>query len=119
MLRWLREVVEYLQPEPLVGTNAPSWVDLSLRRAADGRLLVHFVNQNPGRDVTLLNTGDLWVDEIPEVGPFTCELRLAKMPQAVTWEPGGQKLEWTWQDGRLKATLPRFKFHGCLAVREG
>ncbi len=118
MLRWLREVVEYIQPEPLVGTNAPSWVDLSLRRAADGRLLVHFVNQNPGRDLSLLNTGDLWVDEIPEVGPFTCELRLAKKPRAVTWEPGGQKIDWSWQKGCLQVTLPRFRIHGCLAVME-
>jgi hypothetical protein len=82
-------------------------------------LLVHFVNQNPGRDVAKLGTDDTWVDEIPEVGPYTCELRLEKKPQVVTWEPGGGKVEWNWQDGRLQATLPRFRFHGCLAVKEG
>lgn len=118
MLRWLREVVDFLQPEPLVATNAPSWVDLSLRRAADGRLLAHFVNQNPGRDVAKLGSDDTWVDEIPEVGLFSCELRLAKKPQAVTWEPGGEKLEWTWKKGLLQVTLPRFRIHGCLAVSE-
>ncbi len=119
MLRWLREILGQLEPHPFLTTDAPSWVDLSPRRAADGRLLVHFVNQNPGRDVARLVTDDAWVDEIPEVGPYACELRLAKKPLAVTWEPGGGKLDWTWKDGRLQVTLPRFQIHGCLAVREG
>jgi len=88
ILRWLGEVLAVLQPEPRVATDAPSWVDLSLRRGADGRLLVHFVNQNPGRDVAKLGTDDTWVDEIPEVGPFTLALRLPRKPRAVTWEPG-------------------------------
>jgi hypothetical protein len=119
MLRWIREILKELYPVPFLTTDAPSWVDVSPRRAVDGRLLVHFVNQNPGRDVAKLGTDDTWVDEIPEVGPYTCELRLEKKPQVVTWEPGGGKVEWNWQDGRLQATLPRFRFHGCLAVKEG
>jgi len=49
MLGWLREVLDMLQPRTRCRTDAPSWVDLSLRRAADGRLLAHFVNHNPGR----------------------------------------------------------------------
>jgi hypothetical protein len=75
------------------------------------------VNQNPGRDVARLGTDDTWVDEIPEVGPYACELRLAKKPRAVTWEPGGQQVDWNWQKGRLQVTLPRFHIHGCLAVK--
>lgn len=118
MLRWLREIVAELDPGPFLATDAPSWVDVSPRRAADGRLLVHFVNQNPGRDVAKLHTDDTWVDEIPDVGPYACELRLPKRPRAATWEPGGQPLEPTWRDGRLRVTLPRFHIHGCLAVTE-
>ena len=118
MLRWLREVVEFLQPQPLCQTTAPSWVDLALRRSADGRLLVHVVNQNPGRDVARLNSDDTWVDEIPEVGSFSLELRLPRKPRAVTWEPGGTPLAGQYQAGVLTVAIPRFRIHGCVAVRE-
>ena len=118
MLRWLREVIEFLQPQPRCQTSAPSWVDLALRRSADARLLVHVVNQNPGRDVARLNTDDTWVDEIPEVGPFTLELRLPRKPSAVTWEPGGAALAGRFRAGVLRLDVPRFRIHGCVAVRE-
>jgi hypothetical protein len=118
MLRWLREVVEFLQPQPRCQTNAPSWVDLSLRRGADGRLLAQVVNQTPGRDVARLNTDDTWVDEIPEVGPFTLALRLPRKPRAVTWEPGGRALASRFKGGVLTLEVPRFRNHGCVAVRE-
>ena len=119
MLRWLREVIDILQPRPRCRTDAPSWVDLSLRRAADGRLLAHFVNQNSGRDVAKLHYGDnMWVDEIPEVGGFVLELQLARKPKAITWEPGHRKLPFAYADGILRVKTPRFKIHGCVAVVE-
>ncbi len=116
MLRWLREIIDELMPTRLCRTDAPSWVDLSLRRSADGRLLVHFVNQNPGRDICRLNSDDTWVDEIPEVGPYMCELRISKKPRAVSWEPGGHKPGWSWTAGLLKIEVPRFRIHGCAAI---
>lgn len=115
MLRWLREVVDFLQPAPFCRTDAPSWVDISLRRKG-GRLLVHFVNQNPGRDVARLGTDDTWVDEIPEVGPCTLELRLAREPKAISWEPGHQVLSGMYRGGVLRVTIPRFQIHGCAVV---
>lgn len=118
MLRWLREVIDILQPQPYCRTDAPSWVDLSLRRAADGRLLAHFVNQNPGRDVAKVYFDDVWVDEVPEVGGFALELQLARKPKAVTWEPGHQELPYTYDNGILCVKTPRFKIHGCVAVLE-
>ena len=50
MLRWLREIIDGMDPAPFVRTDAPSWVDVSVRRK-DGALLVHLVNQNPGRGI--------------------------------------------------------------------
>jgi len=117
MLRWVREILDVLDPEAFLATDAPSWVDLSLRRGADGRLLVHFVNQNPGRDVAKLGADDTWVDEIPEVGPFTLALRLPRRPRAVTWEPGCAALRRAWKAGVLRVEVPRFRIHGCVAVR--
>lgn len=117
ILRWLREIVDFLEPQPLLKTNAPSWVDVTLRRQ-EGVLLVHLVNQNPGRDVAKLGTDDLWVDEIPEVGPFALELQLPQPPRSVTWEPGGMDLACTYAAGTLRLDAPRFTIHGCVAIRE-
>jgi hypothetical protein len=116
MLRWLREIMTILQPDPLCETDAPSWVDLSLRRDAGGRLLVHVVNQNPGRDISRLNTDDTWVDEVPEVGPYSLTLRLPRKPARVRWEPEGRSLKSAWKKGVLTLNIPRFKIHGCVAI---
>lgn len=115
ILRWLREIVDHLQPEPLLCTDAPSWVDVSLRRKG-GSLLVHLLNCSPGRDVCRLHTDDLWADEIPTIGPLTCRLRLAARPAGVTWEPGGETLDWEWSEGSLTVTVPRLHVHGCVVV---
>jgi hypothetical protein len=116
MLRWLREIVDTLDPRPFFSTDAPSWVDISLR-SKDEMLLVHFVNQNPGRDVAKLGTDDTWVDEIPTVGPYRCEIRLPNAPEAVTLEPGEMPIDWQYADGMLTVTLPKLWIHACLKVQ--
>ena len=116
MLAWVRDILDFLQPEPLFRTDAPSFVEVSLRRKGD-TLLVHFVNGNPGRDLAYLGTKDLWVDDIPAVGPFTNWLHCAQKPTKVTWEPGGAPAEATWENGVLRFILPRLEIHTCLAVR--
>lgn len=116
MLSWLREIVEFLQPMPLLLTHAPSWVDVSLRRK-DRDLLIHFVNQNSGRDVSLLKTDDIWVDEIPEVGPYQVELRLSPKPSSIWWEPDHRQMPFVYRKGIVIVELPRLRIHGCLRVK--
>jgi len=115
ILRWLRELLQQLDPQPFLTTDAPSWVDVSLRRK-DTALLIHFVNQNPGRDVARLSSDDTWVDEIPNIGPFMLTLRLPKQPATVTWEPGNMPCVTTYKDGMLTIEAPRFQIHGCLRI---
>ena len=115
MLRWLREIMDFLDPVPQVATDAPSWLDISLRR--QGRsLLLHVVNQNPGRDLCRLNTDDTWVDEIPEVGPFFLRIRCEKKTGRATWEPGNHPAESHWEKGILTVMLPSVRIHTCLRV---
>jgi hypothetical protein len=116
ILRWFREVLAVLQPAPFCRTDAPSWIDLSLRRRGDD-LLVHFVNQNPGRDVARLGSDDTWVDEIPEVGPFALELRLPRRPRTATWEPAAERLTVAFRAGTVRLEIPRFRIHGCAVVQ--
>ncbi|OPZ86856.1 MAG: Alpha-L-fucosidase [bacterium ADurb.Bin429] len=116
MLRWLREIVDALDPQPYFRTDAPTWVDVSLRRK-NGMLLIHFVNQNPGRDVARLGTDDTWVDEIPVVGPYRCDIRLPKSPEAVTLEPGGEPTDWHYADEVLTVVLPKLWIHACVKIK--
>jgi hypothetical protein len=115
MLRWIRILLDRLQGDPWFRTDVPQCVEVSLRRR-DSELLVHFVNGNPGRDVALLRTDDLWVDDIPALAPFTCWVRLPARPASVTREPGAEAVNWTWSDGTLAVTVPRLEIHTCLRV---
>ena len=112
---WLARILAVLQPEPLFETDAPSWIDVSLRRKDDD-LIVHFVSQNPGRDVARLNGNDYWPDELPEVGPYACRLRLAQKPEGVTLVPGNQALPFQWADGVLTFECPRFRIHAAVVL---
>jgi hypothetical protein len=118
ILRWLGEILNHLQPEPFFKTDAPSWVDVSLRCKGDS-LLIHFVNQNPGRDISRFRTDDLWVDEIPEIGPFTCKLRVPEKPRTLVWQPGNEPIVFSHKKGILYFQIPRFQIHGCVTGRVG
>ena len=115
MLRWMREILEFADPVPTVATDAPSWVDITLRRKGRA-LFMHVVNQNPGRDLSKLNTDDTWVDEIPAVGPYQFRLQCPRKPGRVTWEPGHQAATSQWNKGVLTVTLPSVHIHTCLRV---
>ena len=115
MLRWMREILEFADPVPTVATDAPSWVDITLRRKGRA-LFMHVVNQNPGRDLSKLNTDDTWVDEIPAVGPYQFRLQCPRKPGRVTWEPGHQAASSPWNKGVLTVSLPSVHIHTCLRV---
>jgi hypothetical protein len=116
LLAWFREILETIQPDPMFRTDAPSFVEISLRRKKDA-LLVHFVNGNPGRDLSWYNSSDLWADDVPPLGAITCHIRCPAKPRAVTVEPGAIPAQTEWKAGVLKAVLPRLEIHACLAVQ--
>ena len=112
---WLGEILEFLQPRPLFRTDAPSWVEVALRQR-DDTLFVHFINGNPGRDLSHVGTSDLWVDEIPVVGPYRFWIRSARKPGRATWEPGAKPARTRWKHGVLEVVLPRLEIHTCLKL---
>jgi hypothetical protein len=114
LLAWVRELLDQLQPEPLFRTDARSFVEVSLRRKGES-LLVHLVNGNPGRDLSWVDTDDLWVDDIPEIGPITCWIRCTDAPSRVRALPQSEVV-WGWCDGILAVTLERLEIHTCLAI---
>lgn len=116
MLAWLREVLGVLQPSPMFRCDALSFVEVSLRQKQD-TLLVHLINGNPGRDLSFIGTDDLWVDDVPPVGPIACRIACPRRPDSVTIEPGATPAPTTWSGGTLEVTLPRLEIHACLAIR--
>jgi hypothetical protein len=115
LLAWLRELLDDAVPHPLIRTDAPSFIELSLREKA-GNLLIQVVNGNPGRDISRVGTNDLWVHDVPAVGPYAFHVRCASPPRSVRQEPGGSHLEHSFQDGVLTVTRPSVETHTCMVV---
>jgi len=96
--------------EAAVGTavalNAPSWVDLTLRRSGE-QLQIHLINRATGIP-NLPNQGA--VAEIPATGPLAFRLKTARKPRSVrgAWEHAAE-LEWSWEEGVLSGILPQLR----------
>ena len=65
---------------------------------------MHFLNGNPGFDISVVGSQDLFVDEIPEVGPYAASVRSAARPKAVFIEPGHNR--WISSGGTAALALP-------------
>lgn len=86
-------------------------------RGRPEELLIHFVNGNPGADLSRTGATDLFVDEIPTIGPISAELRCPEKPTAVFLEPGHKPLAYEWSGDRLRFTLPSLKIHSCVRIQ--
>ncbi len=114
---WLRESVgamtRELFPSPAVSLpDRQPVVDVSLRRARDGRLTVH-----------LFNTSNMplpdryrFIDFVPELRDVRVAVKVAARPKSVEWAPDGGTVAWDWRDGVLSATVPVLRIHGILAI---
>ena len=109
---FLGEIVRRLFDAPSVTTDAPPTVDIALRRAADGRLTVHFLNRSGFPVPDMYN----FIDFVPPVGPFEVSLKAETRPKSVAWMPEGQPVKWAWKNGWLRATVPSLAVHGILVV---
>jgi hypothetical protein len=108
----IARLAERLLPEPMLEVDAPPHVDASLRRAQDGRLCVHLLNLSDAQRAEHY----LACENVPTVGPIEVRLRLSEEPSEVTWEPDGDALEWSYDDGVLTATVPELHVHGALVI---
>ena len=108
------DLARRLFPEPAVTVDAPSCVDISLRRTRGGQLSLHLLNlANAQRADRFLST-----DCVPPAASIEARLRLACRPRAVHWEPGREALAWTWSEGTLAVSVPRLEIHGVVVVEE-
>jgi hypothetical protein len=111
---FIGDIARQLFPDPAVGIDGPPCIDVSLRRTQDGRLSVHLLN------LSRVQTSDRFtvLDYIAPLGPITIKLRAPEKPGAVEYVPDGEKLEWSWAEGVLSATVSRLGVHSVLLVKE-
>jgi len=110
--RFIGRIVDCLFPEPAVRTDAPSCVDVALRKTRDGKLSVHLLNLAKAQRADRFLSADC----IPPIGPITIRLRVRTRPKAVRWVPDGGRVRWEWNRGFLTARIPRLDIHGALVV---
>lgn len=97
---------------PMVAITGPGTVELSLRKKED-LLILHLVN------TTAMQVGPDFpvIEQVPAIGPIRVSFKLMKQPIRVTWEPGGRRLEGTWDNGVFQTTVPRIEVHGAVTVQ--
>jgi len=112
---WLREIADRLVPTPLLRTDAPTCVDITLRKRQND-LLIHLVNQSSGRDLSRPDFADVWVDDVPGLGLINLEIRCEQAPGEPYLAPGNEPVGSSHADGRLRVTVPGMKIHACVVV---
>ena len=110
----LRKLVRAAVPQPLLLTNAPAGVEVTLNRQ-QGRLVVHFVNHHAGDPERLsIDSSPLRLAGINAA----IDLKQAGLPEAKTVRsvPGGETAPTEIRDGRLAFIVPDFAIHAVLVV---
>jgi hypothetical protein len=109
---FIGDLAARLFAEPAAQTDAPSCVDIALRRTTDSRLSLHLLNLAEAQRARSFQSPDF----IPTLGPIQVRMLVSEEPSSVTWEPSGDALEWQWANGVLEATIPALHIHGALVV---
>ena len=113
--RFVKELLQRMQPHPWFSSDAPTCVETSLR-VRENELLIHFVNGNPGQDMSKVGATSLYVYDIPILAPLRATVRCRRKPETVFLEPGHRPIPVEWSDGRLSFTLPPLEMHWCVRV---
>jgi len=113
MRSFLGEIIDDLFPEPAVRVNAPSCVDISLRKTLAGYLSLHLLN------LSNLPVSDrrAFLDNIPGIGEIDIRIKVTKRPERVTWEPTGEELSWEWESGVLTTKVTQLEIHGAVVIQ--
>ena len=92
-----------LLPRPRVGANnLPSTAIVTVRRRQADLLVhvLHYVHQRRGQSLDV-------IEDVLPLHDVTLSVRAARRPEAVLLLPDAQPIEWEWEDGYVRLTLPR------------
>jgi hypothetical protein len=92
-----------LLPRPRVGVNnLPSTAIVTVRRRQADLLVhvLHYIHQRRGQGLDV-------IEDVLPLHDVTLSVRAARRPESVLLLPDEQPVEWEWQDGYVRLTLPR------------
>jgi hypothetical protein len=92
-----------LLPRPCVGANnLPSTAIVTVRRQQADLMVhvLHYVHQRRGQGLDV-------IEDVLPLHDVTLSVRAARRPDSVLLLPDAQPVEWEWQDGYVRLTLPR------------
>ncbi len=110
----ISKMARVLFPDPIVQTDAPPMVDLSVRRDVQGRLCVHLVNlcNMPVQDRRA------YVEYIPPLFHIRLEIRYDHCPSGVTAQPENTPLAFSWENGTLNIMVGRLDIHTAVIIED-
>jgi hypothetical protein len=118
---FIGKIAAELFPEPGVRVEGPPCIDVALRRARDGQLVVHLLNMAGVQRADRF----LHSDFIPAVGPIKLTVAVPTRPSQVTVtppvldtapDPQPTQVTWSWDNGRLRVTLSSLHVHSVVVV---
>ncbi|MCK4374685.1 MAG: hypothetical protein KAX19_05125, partial [Candidatus Brocadiae bacterium] len=112
--QFVGELTHALAGEMAIRVEAPTCVDVVLRKKAD-RTIVHLINRASGIPN---RPNDGTVDEVPPVGPVTVEVKLPKRPASVSLALEESDFDWKYvaRRGKAVATLDKVHIHAAIVV---
>jgi hypothetical protein len=102
----IRAAVTRLVPDPLVRVQGPSFLEVCVHRQGP-RTVAHVLGYCPIR-----RTQHLDIVEDPAVVPkLPLSVRLAHAPRRVSLQPQGDRLDFTYHQGRAEVVIPELRGH--------
>lgn len=102
--------MKQLFARPKVIVQGSPFVDVSLRRTANGLLAVHLVNTSGPHESAGV------IDQIDPIGPLSIKVQTSRKPASVFIEPGHRKIEYTFEEHQVIMTLEKLEIHDIIVI---
>lgn len=107
---YLEKAMSTALPTPLVQFSQKQPLDVSIRRAQDGRLCVHLVNvSGPHEQEAVIKT-------IEPIENVETTLNLKSKPEKIRLEPSGVDLDFSWENNQAKFIIPSIPVYEIVVV---
>ena len=107
---YLEKALATAFPTPLVQFSQKQPLDVSVRRAQDGRLCVHLVNVSGPHEIEPV------IKSIDPVENVETTLNLESEPKKIRLEPSGVELDFSWENNQAKFTIPSIPVYEIVVV---
>ena len=109
--KFLHALVRQLFIKPIVEVDGSQYVDITLN-GLNGKLMINMINTSgPHGDENIYV-----YDEIVPVGPLAVTIRYGKKTKSIMLEPEHIPLEYKFNKGEIRLTLPRLEIHEIIVL---